>query len=83
MILRSLGISGILLPEFSWKCYLFSLSQKLQVDVGKVNEEKTLLSSIVKNTQGIQRDNMFLKTHIIQNFRGKQGFKQSHGENFQ
>ena len=52
MILRSSGISGILLPGLSWKCYLFSLSQKLQVDVGKVNEEKTLLSSIVKNTQG-------------------------------
>ena len=30
-----------------------SMSQKLQVDVGKVNEEKTLLSAIVKNTQGI------------------------------
>ena len=30
-----------------------SMSQKLQVDVGKVNEEKTLLSAIVKNTQGM------------------------------
>ena len=27
------------------------MSQKLQIDVGKVNEEKTLLSAIVKNTQ--------------------------------
>ena len=35
---------------------LRSISQKLQIDVGKVNEEKSLLSSIVKNTQGnIQR----------------------------
>ena len=80
MILRSLGISGILLPGLSWKCYLFSLSQKLQVDVGKVNEEKTLLSSIVKNTQG--RENEFVQI-IISLFRGKQGFKQSHGEDFQ
>merc|ERR1711913_93766 len=30
---------------------LRSISQKLQIDVGKVNEEKSLLSSIVKNTQ--------------------------------
>ena len=38
------------------------MSQKLQVDVGKVNEEKTLLSAIVKNTQGIisKRVTLFL-----------------------
>ena len=82
MILRSSGISGILLPELSWKCYLFTLSQKLQVDVGKVNEEKTLLSSIVKNTQGREIKICNFKI-IFQNFRGKQGFKQSHGEDFQ
>ena len=29
-----------------------NISEKLQIDVGKVNEEKTLLSAIVKNTQG-------------------------------
>ena len=46
----------------SRKCYLFTLSQKLQVDVGKVNEEKTLLSSIVKNTQG--RESGFLQIII-------------------
>merc|ERR1719309_587597 len=27
------------------------MSEKLQIDVGKANEEKTLLSAIVKNTQ--------------------------------
>ena len=31
---------------------LRTISQKLQTDVGKVSEEKTLLSAIVKNTQG-------------------------------
>jgi len=32
---------------------LRDISQKLQSDVGKVNEEKSLLSSIVRNTQGL------------------------------
>ena len=72
MILRSLEISGILFPVSLWtKCVenVFTLSQKLQVDVGKVNEEKTLLSSIVKNTQGKwENANLYLQ-NLISSFQ--------------
>ena len=42
---------------------LRAISQKLQIDVGKVNEEKTLLSAIVKNTQG--NNSRYLKVFNI------------------
>ena len=55
------------------------ISQKLQMDVGKVNEEKTLLSAIVKNTQG---NNLYLDITLITVIiiRGEQGLEHSYGK---
>ena len=72
MILRSLEISGILFPVSlltNGVENVFTFSQKLQVDVGKVNEEKTLLSSIVKNTQGKRKNANLYFQNLISSFQ--------------
>ena len=83
MILRSLGISGILLPK-SWVgnviCLLSAKSYKLMLE--RWMKRKLFCLQLLKILK-VGKTNFFKLSFHYSKFRGKQGFKQSHGEDFQ